>query len=110
MVRLRGMDWTVMSDENTPITRWQASEMIRLAIEKHEQKKETKFVTKTEFEYTNKLRDQLTNERLKDLENYNIEAKDRSKWLLRLVGGAVILSLIPIIVALLSQAQGSILR
>lgn len=98
------------SDQNKPIERWQVAELIRLAIEAHEIKKESNFVTKTEFEYANKLRDQLVDKRLADLEQDQTDAKDRNKWLFRLVVGAIILSLIPIAIALLAQSQGSILK
>lgn len=99
-----------MANENKPIERWQVAELIRLAIEAHEIKKESNFVTKTEFEYANKLRDQLVDKRLADLEQDQTDAKDRNKWLFRLVVGAIILSLIPIAIALLAQSQGSILK
>lgn len=99
-----------MANENKPIERWQVAELIRLAIEAHEIKKESNFVTKTEFEYANKLRDQLVDKRLADLEQDQTDAKDRNKWLFRLVVGAIILSLIPITIALLAQSQGSILK
>ena len=90
--------------------KWEIAEMIRASIESHEIKKEGSFVSKTEFEYVNKLRDQAVNSRLGDLEKDSTNAQDRNKWLFRLVVGAVILSFIPIVIALLSQAQGSILK
>jgi len=84
--------------------------MIRGAIEVHETKKESNFVTKTEFTYANQLRDQAVDKRLKDLEDDATDAKDRNKWLFRLVIGAIIVSLIPVVIALISQAQGNILK
>lgn len=89
---------------------WQVDEKIRNAIELHETRKDGVFVTKTEFEYTNKLRDQLVDKRLADLEQENNDTKDRNKWLFRLVIGAIIISLIPVLIALLSTSQGSILK
>ena len=96
--------------ENQKPEKWEVAEMIRVAIDAHETKKEANFITKTEFEYANKLRDQPVDGRLKTLEDDSKEAKDRNKWLFRLVIGAIIASLIPIAIALLSQAQGNILR
>lgn len=99
-----------MAKEQTPPERWEVAELIRDAIEKHEIKKESSFVTRTEFEYANKLRDQQVDKRLLDLETDGNDAKDRNKWLFRLVIGAIIVSLIPIVIALLSQAQGNVLK
>lgn len=96
--------------QTTPPERWEVSEMIRTAIETHEVKKEASFVTKTEFEYASKLRDQAVDKRLKDLEDGSDDVKDRNKWLYRLVIGSIIVSLIPIVIALLSQAQGNVLK
>ena len=96
-------------ESNKP-EKWEVAEMVRVAIDAHETKKEGSFITKTEFEYANKLRDQLVDGRLKTLEEDASDAKDRNKWLFRLVIGAIIASLIPIAIALLSQAQGNILR
>jgi hypothetical protein len=99
-----------MAKETTPPERWEVAEMIRGAIEVHETKKESNFVTKTEFTYANQLRDQAVDKRLKDLEDDATDAKDRNKWLFRLVIGAIIVSLIPVVIALISQAQGNILK
>lgn len=102
-----------MTNETNKPEKWEVAEMIRVAIDDHETKKEGSFkdrITKTEFEYANKLRDQLVDGRLKTLEEDASDAKDRNKWLFRLVIGAIIASLIPIAIALLSQAQGNILR
>lgn len=99
-----------MNRETNSPEKWEVAEMIRVAIDAHETKKEGNFITKTEFEYANKLRDQLVDGRLKTLEEDASDAKDRNKWLFRLVIGAIIASLIPIAIALLSQAQGNILR
>lgn len=99
-----------MADNQTPPERWEVAEMIRDGIEKHEAKKEGQFITKTEFEYASKLRDQAVDGRLKSLESDATDSKDRNKWLFRLVIGAIIVSLIPIVIALLSQAQGNILK
>lgn len=100
----------VARDEDRPVEKWEVAEMIRMAIEAHEVKKEGNFVSKTEFEYAAKLRDQIVDKRLLDLERDQIDARDRNKWLFRLVVGAIVVSMIPIVIALLSQAQGSVLK
>ena len=96
-----------MSDINEDfLKKWEVQELIRTAIEDHETRKESKFVLKYELELLQKDNDR----RLVDLENDSKEAKDRNKWLFRLVISAIITSLIPIVIALLSQAQGNILK
>ena len=96
-----------MSDINEDfLKKWEVQELIRTAIEDHETRKESKFVLKYELELLQKVNDR----RLVDLENDSKEAKDRNKWLFRLVISAIITSLIPIVIALLSQAQGNILK
>ena len=87
------------------LKKWEVQDMIRTAIEDHETRKENKFVLKYELELLQKDNDR----RLIDLENDSRDAKDRNKWLFRLVVGAIIVSLIPIVIALLSQSQGNIL-
>lgn len=98
-----------MKNQNESPKRWEVAEMIRDAIEKHETRKESLFVTKTEFEYATRLSQQSVEDRIRALEVDSRDNKDHNKWLFRLVVGAVVLSLIPIAVALLAQAQGNIL-
>ena len=96
-----------MADKNEDfLKRWEVQDMIRTAIEDYETRKENKFVLKYELELLQKDNDR----RLVDLENDSKESKDRNKWLFRLVISAIITSLIPIVIALLSQAQGNILK
>jgi len=96
-----------MSDSNEDfLKKWEVQDMIRTAIEDHETRKENKFVLKYELELLQKDNDR----RLNDLETDSKESKDRNKWLFRLVISAIITSLIPIVIALLSQAQGNVLK
>ena len=88
------------------LKKWEVQDMIRIAIEDHETRKENKFVLKYELELLQKDNDR----RLVDLENDSKESKDRNKWLFRLVISAILVSLIPIVIALLSQSQGNILK
>lgn len=88
------------------LKKWEVQELIREAIEKHENQKEGKFILKYELDLLQKDNDR----RLGSLETDSVEAKDRNKWLFRLVVGAIITSLIPIAIALLSQSQGNILK
>lgn len=88
------------------LKKWEVQDMIRTAIEDHETRKENKFVLKYELELLQKDNDR----RLIDLENDSRDAKDRNKWLFRLVISAILVSLIPIVIALLSQSQGNILK
>lgn len=85
---------------------WEVKDIVRQAIDDHEARKEGKFVLKYELDLLQKDNDR----RLKDLEDDNTDSKDRNKWLFRLVIGAIIVSLIPIVIALLSQSQGNILK
>lgn len=96
-----------MGDKNEDfLKKWEVQELIRESMEKHEASKEGKFVLKYELDLLQKDNDR----RLGDLESDSVEAKDRNKWLFRLVVGAIITSLIPIAIALLSQSQGNILK
>ena len=96
-----------MPDNNEDfIKKWEVQELIRKSIEDHETRKEGKFVLKYELDLLQKDNDR----RLVDLEDDSKESKDRNKWLFRLVVGAIIVSLIPIVIALLSQSQGNILK
>ena len=96
-----------MPDNNEDfIKKWEVQELIRKGIEDHETRKEGKFVLKYELDLLQKDNDR----RLVDLEDDSKESKDRNKWLFRLVVGAIIVSLIPIVIALLSQSQGNILK
>ena len=96
-----------MPDNNEDfIKKWEVQELIRKSIEDHETRKEGKFVLKYELDLLQKDNDR----RLSDLEEDAKDSKDRNKWLFRLVVGAIIVSLIPIVIALLSQSQGNILK
>lgn len=96
-----------MSDRNEDLVkRWEVGDMIRAAIKEHELEKENKFV----FKYELQSKEESLSRRLVDLEEDAKDAKDRNKWLFRLVVGAIITSLIPIVIALLSQSQGNILK
>ena len=86
--------------------KWEVQEAVRKGIEDHETRKEGKFVLKYELDLLQKDNDR----RLGDLEGDNNDAKDRNKWLFRLVVASIIVSLIPIAIALLSQLQGNILK
>lgn len=94
------------SQEDKNMEKWEVADMIRQAIDAHEIKKEGEFVRKYEMDLLQKDNDR----RISNLEDDSTEAKDRNKWLFRLVIGAILTSLIPIVIALLSQSQGSILR
>lgn len=94
------------NEEEKFLKEWEVKDIVRSAIEDHETRKEGKFVLKYELDLLQKDNDR----RLKDLEDDAADAKDRNKWLFRLVVGAIIVSLIPIVIALLSQSQGTILK
>lgn len=95
-----------MTDNDEYMKKWEVQDSIREAIERHEVQKENKFIMKYELDLLQKDNDR----RLGDLEQDGADAKDRNKWLFRLVVGAIITSLIPIVIALLSQPQGNILK
>lgn len=96
-----------MADNNEEyMKKYEVQELIREAIERHELQKENKFIMKHELDLLQKDNDR----RIGNLEQDTTEAKDRNKWLFRLVVGAIITSLIPIVIALLSQSQGNILK
>ena len=92
--------------EERYLKEWEVKDIVRAAIEDHETRKEGKFVLKYELELQQKDNDR----RLINLEDDNKDGKDRNKWLFRLVIGAIIISLIPIVIALLSQSQGNVLK
>ena len=94
------------NQEDKYLREWEVKDIVRAAIEDHETRKEGKFVLKYELDLVQKDNDR----RLVDLEDDSKESKDRNKWLFRLVVGAIIVSLIPIVIALLSQSQGNILK
>lgn len=92
--------------DDKPLNKWQVKEIIDDAITKHELRKENDFVRV----YVLDLYKKDIESRLKDLETDSSEAKDRNKWLFRLVVGAVITSFVPIVIALLSNSRGGLLR
>nr|DAY12851.1 MAG TPA: hemolysin [Caudoviricetes sp.] len=92
--------------DDKPLNKWQVKEIIDDAITKHELRKENDFVRV----YVLDLYKKDIESRLKDLETDAAEAKDRNKWLFRLVVGAVITSFVPIVIALLSNSRGGLLR
>lgn len=92
--------------DDKPLNKWQVKEIIDDAITKHELRKENDFVRV----YVLDLYKKDIESRLKDLETDSEEAKDRNKWLFRLVVGAVITSFVPIVIALLSNSRGGLLR
>ena len=92
--------------DDKPLNKWQGKEIIDDAIAKHELRKENDFVRV----YVLDLYKKDIESRLKDLEDDSAEAKDRNKWLFRLVVGAVITSFVPIVIALLSNSRGGLLR
>ena len=92
--------------DDKPLNKWQVKEIIDDAITKHELHKEKDFVPIYALEIYKKD----IESRLKDLETDSAEAKDRNKWLFRLVVGAVITSFVPIVIALLSNSRGGLLR
>lgn len=96
-----------MADKNEEyMKKWEVQEAVRKSIEDHETRKEGKFVLKYELDLLQKDNDR----RLGDLEGDSTDSKDRNKWLFRLVVTSIIVSLIPIVIALLSQSQGNILK
>lgn len=92
--------------DDKPLNKWQVKEIIDDAIANHELRKENDFVRV----YVLDLYKKDIESRLKDLETDSAEAKDRNKWLFRLVVGAVITSFVPIVIALLSNSRGGLLR
>lgn len=92
--------------DDKPLNKWQVKEIIDDAITKHELRKENDFVRV----YVLDLYKKDIESRLKDLEDDSADAKDRNKWLFRLVVGAVITSFVPIVIALLSNSRGGLLR
>nr|DAR94288.1 MAG TPA: hemolysin [Caudoviricetes sp.] len=92
--------------DDKPLNKWQVKEIIDDSITKHELRKENDFVRV----YVLDLYKKDIESRLKDLETDSAEAKDRNKWLFRLVVGAVITSFVPIVIALLSNSRGGLLR
>lgn len=95
--------------DNESMNRWQIKEMIDDAISKHELRKENSFVPVYMLEiYKKDVEAQVHDLKnsVKDLEDAANDAKDRNKWLLRLVVGAVITSFIPIAIALMSKTNG----
>lgn len=92
--------------DDKPLNKWQVKEIIDDAITKHELRKENDFVRV----YVLDLYKKDIESRLKDLETDSAESKDRNKWLFRLVVGAVITSFVPIVIALLSNSRGGLLR
>lgn len=92
--------------DDKPLNKWQVKEIIDDAITKHELRKENDFVRV----YVLDLYKKDIESRLKDLEADSADAKDRNKWLFRLVVGAVITSFVPIVIALLSNSRGGLLR
>lgn len=92
--------------DDKPLNKWQVKEIIDDAITKHELRKENDFVRV----YVLDLYKKDIESRLKDLETESAESKDRNKWLFRLVVGAVITSFVPIVIALLSNSRGGLLR
>ena len=97
-----------MSD-NQSVNRWEVKEMVDNAIQAHETRKEGTFVPVYMLELYKKDIEAKVHDLegdLKDLQDAAQEAKDRNKWLLRLVVGAVITSFIPIAIALMSKNGG----
>lgn len=92
--------------DEKPLNKWQVKEIIDDAITKHELRKENDFVRV----YMLDLYKKDIESRLKDLETDSADSKDRNKWLFRLVVGAVITSFVPIVIALLSNSRGGLLR
>lgn len=95
--------------DNESINRWQIKEMIDDAISKHELRKESTFVPVYMLEIYKKDVEAQVHElenSVKDLEAAASDAKDRNKWLFRLVVGAVLTSFVPIAIALLSKNGG----
>lgn len=92
--------------DDKQLNKWQVKEIIDDAITKHELRKENDFVRV----YVLDLYKKDIESRLKDLEDDSADAKDRNKWLFRLVVGAVITSFVPIVIALLSNSRGGLLR
>lgn len=92
--------------ENETMNRWEVKEAIQQAIDLHETRKATTYVPV----YALDLYKKDIEARVKDLEDDAAEARDRNRWLFRLVVGAVITSFIPILIALLSRGSGGLLR
>ena len=92
--------------DEKPLNKWQVKEIIDDAITKHELRKENDFVRV----YMLDLYKKDIESRLEDLETDSADSKDRNKWLFRLVVGAVITSFVPIVIALLSNSRGGLLR
>lgn len=97
-----------MSD-NQSMNRWEVKEMVDNAIQAHETRKEGTFVPVYMLELYKKDIEAKVHDlegSVRELKEAAQDAKDRNKWLLRLVVGAVITSFIPIAIALLSKNGG----
>lgn len=95
--------------ENQSMNRWEIKEMIDTAIQVHETRKEGAFVPVYMLElYKKDIEAQIHEIKndVEDLEGAASDAKDRNKWLFRLVVGAVLTSLIPIAIALMNRGGG----
>lgn len=95
--------------DNESMNRWQIKEMIDTAIQAHETRKEGAFVPVYMLELYKKDIEAKVHDlegSVRELKEAAQDAKDRNKWLLRLVVGAVITSFIPIAIALLSKNGG----
>lgn len=91
------------------MNRWEIKEMVDNAIQAHETRKEGMFVPVYMLELYKKDIEAKVHDlegSVRDLKEAAQDAKDRNKWLLRLVVGAVITSFIPIAIALLSKNGG----
>lgn len=99
--------------ELQPMNKYEVKEAIDDAIQKHEARKEGNFVPIYALDlYKKDIEAQIRelDGEIKDIKADAADARDRNRWLFRLVVGAVITSLIPIAIALLSRGGGGILR
>ena len=95
--------------ENQSMNRWEIKEMVDNAIQAHETRKEGMFVPVYMLKLYKKDIEAKVHDLeggVKELKDAAQDAKERNKWLFRLVVGAVLTSFIPIAIALLSKNGG----